>query len=117
MRYNEAILTFKSRRLLPPLTRSPSLSEGGFYGGIDILANTPKVCIDLTVGEPYDFQIIAFKDFGAKFVFLFAFFGIVLRPVNFNNQFCFVTIKVCNKIVDCFLALKSHFVFRQKVVP
>ena len=55
---------------------------------------------------------IALKDFGAKFVFLFAFFGIVLRPINFNNQFCFVTIKVCNKIVDCFLALKSHFVFR-----
>ena len=78
MRTNKIDPTEKSRRLLPPLTRSPSLSEGGFYGGIDIFANTPKICVDLTVGEPYDFQIIAFKDFGAKFVFLSAFFGIML---------------------------------------
>ena len=55
MRDNKVNPSSKSRRLLPPLTRSPSLSEGGFYGGIDILANTPKVCIDLAVGKPYDF--------------------------------------------------------------
>ena len=29
-RYNEVNLNFKSRKLLPPLSRSPSLSEGGF---------------------------------------------------------------------------------------
>ena len=78
MRYNEVNKNLKSRRLLPPLTRSPSLSEGGFYGGIDILADTTKVCVDLSVGKPYDFQIIIFKDFSTKFILLSAFFGIML---------------------------------------
>ena len=48
--------------------RSPSLSEGDFYGGIYILADTTKVCVDLSVCKPYDFQIITFKDFSTAFV-------------------------------------------------
>ena len=78
MRYNEANSNAKSRRLLPPLTRSPSLSEGGFYGGIDILADTPKVCVDLTVGKPYDFQIISFENFGSEFILFYALLGMML---------------------------------------
>ena len=66
------------RKLLPPLTRSPSLSEGGFYGGIDVLADTPKVCVDLSVCKPYDFQIITFKNFSTKFILLSTFLGIML---------------------------------------
>ena len=77
--YTEEVSTnLKSRRLLPPLSRSPSLSEGGFYCGIYILADTPKVCVDLSVCKPYDFQVISFKDFGSKFILLSAFFGIML---------------------------------------
>ena len=41
----------KARRLLPPLTRSLSLSEGGFHGGIDILADTTKVWGAVTEGD------------------------------------------------------------------
>ena len=83
MRYDKVEFNSKSRRLLPPLTReppklasslrgtpqrSPSLSEGGFYGGIYILTDTTKVCVDLSVCKPYDFQIITFKDFSTAFV-------------------------------------------------
>ena len=31
MRYDKVDFNSKSRRLLPPLSRSPSLSEGGFF--------------------------------------------------------------------------------------
>ena len=71
MRYDKVEFNSKSRRLLPPLTRSPSLSEGGFYGGIDKLADTTKVCADLSVCKAYDFQIITFKNFSTKFIFAF----------------------------------------------
>ena len=92
-------------------SRATFLPEGGFYGGIDILADTPKIRVDLTVGKPYNFQIITFKNFGAKFVFLFAFFGIVLWSINFYDQFGFVAVKIRNKIVYGFLSLKSDLIF------
>ena len=82
-------LYFIRRLLLPPLTRSPSLSEGGFYDGIDILTGTRKVFVDLYITKTDYSQIISFKDFGSEFVLVSAFFGIMLRTINFNNQFCF----------------------------
>ena len=78
MRYHKVNPNLTSRRLLPPLKRSPSLSEGGFYNGVDKLADATKVCVNLAVCKPDNAKIVTFKNFGSEFVFLHAFFGIVL---------------------------------------
>ena len=43
--------------------------------------------------------------------------GVMLRAINLDNQFCLVTIKICNVIAYCLLPLKSNFVLLQKVKP
>jgi len=45
---------------------------------VDIFANIVKFVLDLLIGKAYDFQIISFKDFCAKFVFDFTFVRTVL---------------------------------------
>ena len=61
------------------------LTNYDFYDSINILADSRKVCIDLAVCKPYDFQIIPFKYLRAEFILLSAFFGIMLCPINFYD--------------------------------
>ena len=66
--------------------------------------------MNLMIGKSYDGQIVSFKDFRAEIIFLFALCRIVLRTVDLYDESRLVTIKVCNEVVDGFLALKSYFV-------
>ena len=59
-------------------SRSPSLPEGGLDNGVDIFANTPEFCVNLSICEPDHFQIVPFQNFCSKFVLLLAFLGIML---------------------------------------
>ncbi len=98
--------------LLPSrLRRATSLPEGGFYSAVYISTNTFKITIDLVIGESYDLQIVAFENFGSKFIVSLSFCSVVLCTVYFNHKLCFVAIKICYKNVYYFLPLKPNFIF------
>ncbi len=106
-----------SRRLLPPLSWSPSLSEGGLNCFINIRTNGGKILINLTICKAYNLKLITFQNFCTELVFFYTFVCIMLRSIQFNNQICLTTIKIRNELINCFLSLETNLIFCQKVIP
>ena len=102
----------RNKRKLPPsrTSRATSLSEGGFNCKIYTFANPTELSVNFCVSKTKDFQIVSFQDFCASFVFFEPAFCIMLRPVKLDNQFGFVAIEICDKIIYCFLTLKTRLV-------
>ncbi len=52
--------------IFPRYRGKSALSEGGFYGIIDIFTHATKIVLDVLIGKTNDFQTIAFHFFGTK---------------------------------------------------
>ena len=86
-------------------------TEGVFHNPVNICANLFEQSIYLTICKAYNNQVIAFQNSGPKSIAALPFLGIMLRAVNFNNEFRFMAIEIGNKMVNGFLPLKPHFIF------
>jgi len=73
--------------------------------------------VDLLIGKAYNVQSVTHEDTGSVAVISGTLRGVMLLSVDFNDQSCLITIKVCNKGIDGLLPLKSDGIVFQKPVP
>ena len=62
-------------------------------------------------------QIMFFQLLRTEGIIKLAFFFIVLRTVQFDDQSCTMTVKIYNIIVDHLLTQTAHRIVLQKVIP
>ena len=82
-----------------------------FYNCVNIVANILKTIVDLLICKANNLQVVSAQDFGTETIFCKTGFAIVLRAVNLDYEFYTMAIKICYKIVDWFLTLKTNRVF------
>ena len=96
---------------------SAKLSEGLFYSGINMLAHASEVPDDCVIGNTDDYQAIVFEESGAPGVLFHVFALVVLRTVQFNYEFRFRTVEVCNIVTEHLLSGKPDRVSPKKIIP
>lgn len=73
--------------------------------------------VNVCIGIPKDFQTILFQNVCTFRVVGHSFWRVVLSTIQFNHNFCFVTIKIYNEPTNRFLPLKAYGIMAQKVKP
>ena len=73
---------------------SAKLTEGLFYGGINILAHSTEVSADFIVGNTNHGKTVAFQKSGTVCISLQRICLIVLGNVQFKDELCFCTVKI-----------------------
>ena len=84
---------------------------------INISTYTLKVIPKLIVGDPKDFQVIPFQVLRSASVFFLPLLFVMLGPVQFNDEFCFRAIKICDISPQHLLPVKADRVKTKKLIP
>ena len=82
-----------------------------------MLTNTTKVTHNLIIRNANDGQAIAFQKSRTLRIFPCVYIFIMLRAIQFNYQFGFRTIKICNVFSKNLLSRKADWIGTQKIIP
>ena len=96
---------------------SAKLTEGLFNCSIDMLADSAKVLIDFVIGNADDFQAVAFQKSSSLGVVFDTSVLVMLRTVQFNNQFRFRTVEINDIFAQYLLPQKSDWIGAEIIVP
>ena len=96
---------------------SAKLTEGLLYRSIDIRTNSTEISADFVVGDTNDSQSISLQKSGAVCIFFDVSILIVLRAIQFNDEFCFCAIEISNIFSQHLLSGKTDWVGTQKIIP
>lgn len=96
---------------------SAKLTEGLLYCSIDILTNSTEISADFVVWDTNDSQTVRLQKSGAVCIFFNISILIVLRTVQFNDEFCFRAIEISDIFSQHLLSGKTDRVGTQKIIP
>ena len=83
----------------------------------DILADTPEISVDIGIGVAQDCEALLPQKLVADFVSLFAGEVVMLRAVQFDDQFLFSNVEIHDIGINDLLAVDHNAEMLEKVVP
>ena len=96
---------------------SAKLTEGLLNVQMDSSANTLEIAIHRIIGKPKHGQVELFQKSRSLSILSDGFVLIMLRPIQFNHQICFGTIKINDIGADYLLSSEFYRITTEKIIP